>query len=38
MNLSLLRIAIAAAAVAVPATSQDLVAVKAKTIHNSLIE
>ena len=33
MNLSLLRIAIAAAAVAVPATSQDLVAVKAKTIH-----
>jgi imidazolonepropionase-like amidohydrolase len=33
MNLSLLRIAIAAAAIAVSATSQDLVAVKAKTIH-----
>ena len=33
MNLSLLRIAVASATIALPALSQDLVAVKAKTIH-----
>ena len=33
MNHSLLRIAIAATTIAIPALSQDLVAIKAKTIH-----
>jgi len=33
MNLSFLRIAIVSATIALPATCQDLVAVKAKTIH-----
>ncbi|MFN3241829.1 MAG: amidohydrolase family protein [Planctomycetota bacterium] len=33
MNLSLLRIAVVSATIALPAISQDLVAVKAKTIH-----